>query len=114
MGLSDLDQGLLGRCLAEKPRAWEDFVDRFLGLVMHVIEHSATLRGVRLTPDERDNLCEAAFAAIRHDNHHLLRGYRNESNLSTYLTVMVRRVIVRLLINGGYAIPTRSTGQRVA
>ena len=33
MALSDIDRKLLQRCLAREPRAWEDFVDRFLGLM---------------------------------------------------------------------------------
>ena len=30
MALSEIDRNLLQRCLARKPRAWEDFVDRFM------------------------------------------------------------------------------------
>ena len=50
MGLSDIDRKLLQRCLDRKPGAWEDFVDRFLGLVVHVIHHTAQSRSVRADP----------------------------------------------------------------
>jgi len=44
VALSEIDRNLLQRCLARKPRAWEDFVDRFMGLVVHVVNHSAQSR----------------------------------------------------------------------
>ena len=47
MALSDFDRKLLERCLGRKPRAWEDFVDRYTGLVMHVINHSAQARSMK-------------------------------------------------------------------
>ena len=31
VALSEIDRSLLDRCLNRKPRAWEDFVDRFMG-----------------------------------------------------------------------------------
>src|ERR1700742_977680 len=56
MALSDIDRNLLQRCLARKPRAWEDFVDRFMGLVVHVVNHSAQSRSLRLTSQDREDL----------------------------------------------------------
>ncbi len=61
MGLSEIDRNLLERCLQGKPRAWEDFVDRFLGLVVHVVNHTAQARNVRLRPEDRDDLCANIF-----------------------------------------------------
>ena len=53
MVLSEIDRNLLDRCLARKPRSWEDFVDRFLGLVVHVINHTSQSRSLRLTPTQQ-------------------------------------------------------------
>ncbi len=61
VALSEIDRNLLERCLQRKPRAWEDFVDRFLGLVVHVIDHTARARSIRLTPADRDDLCTRFF-----------------------------------------------------
>ena len=102
MTTTDLDQDLLDRCLAGGSQAWEDFVDRFLGLVLHVIDHTAAVRAGQLTPNQRDTLCEEVFAAIHHNDFRLLRAYQRRSNLATYLTVTVRRIVVRQMINGGY------------
>jgi RNA polymerase sigma-70 factor, ECF subfamily len=80
------------------PKGWEDFVDRFLGLVIHVVNHSATSRGLSLTPDLRDDLVSDVFACILHDDMRVLRRFAGNSSLATYLTVIARRVIVRRLV----------------
>ena len=99
MSVSDLDRELLTRCLDRKNRAWEDFVDRFLGLVLHVIDHTASRRDVRLSLEERNTLCENVFAALGHDNYRLLRNFRGKSSLTSYLSIVVRRIVVRMLLN---------------
>ena len=64
MALSEIDRNLLQRCLDRKPRAWEDFVDRFLGLVVHVVNHTSQVRGIELTKEDRDDLCAEVFLGI--------------------------------------------------
>lgn len=98
MALSDIDRSLLDRCLARAPRAWEDFVDRFMGLVVHVINHSAQCRSIRLSPQDREDLCAEVFLAIVRDDFAALRQFRGQSSLATYLTVIARRVVVRELL----------------
>lgn len=95
VALSEIDRNLLERCLARKPRAWEDFVDRFMGLVVHVINHTAQARGVRPTPEDRDDLCAEVFLEIIKDDFSLLRHFRGQSSLATYLTVVARRIVIR-------------------
>ena len=56
MVLSDIDRRLLERCLAREPRSWEDFVDRFLGLILHVVNHTSESRGYRLSDEDREDL----------------------------------------------------------
>ena len=64
MALSEIDRNLLERCLQRKPRAWEDFADRFMGLVVHVVNHTARARSIRLSAADRDDLCAEVFLAI--------------------------------------------------
>ena len=99
MALSEIDRQLLDRCLAHKPRAWEDFVDRFMGLVVHVANHSAQARSVRLGPEDREDLCASVFLAVIKDDFAVLRHFRGQSSLATYLTVVARRVIVREMLH---------------
>lgn len=95
MALSEIDRNLLNRCLTRKPRAWEDFVDRFMGLVVHVANHTARARSIRLSAADREDLCAEVFYTIIKDDFAVLRNFRGKSSLATYLTVVARRVIVR-------------------
>ena len=99
MALSEIDRNLLQRCLERKPRAWEDFVDRFMGLIIHVINHTAQSRSVRLRPEDREDLCAEVFLTIVKNDLALLRRFRGESSLATYLTVVARRVVVRAMLD---------------
>lgn len=98
MALSDIDRSLLDRCLARKPRAWEDFVDRFTGLVIHVVNHTARCRSIMLSTADREDLTAEVLLAIIRDEFAVLRRFRGKSSLATYLTVIARRVVVRKLI----------------
>jgi RNA polymerase sigma-70 factor (ECF subfamily) len=84
--------------LARKPRAWEDFVDRFLGLVIHVVGHTAQSRSIRLSPQDAEDLAAEVFLAFISNDYAVLRRFRGESSLATYLTVVARRVVVRELL----------------
>ncbi|MDA7978926.1 MAG: sigma-70 family RNA polymerase sigma factor [Pirellulales bacterium] len=99
MALSEIDRSLLERCLARKPRSWEDFVDRFLGLVIHTINHSARARSVRISKEDREDLAAQVFLEIIKGDFQVLRAFRQQSSLATYLTVIARRVVVRELVN---------------
>jgi len=96
--LSVIDRDLLDHCLAKKPRAWEDFVDRFMGLVVHVVNHCAQARSIRLSEQDRDDLCSDVFLALVKDDYAILRNFRRESSLATYLTVIARRIVVKKLL----------------
>jgi len=110
VALSEIDRNLLDRCLEDKPRAWEDFVDRFMGLVIHVINHSARARGIRLTPEDRDDLCSEVFLNLIKDDFAILRHFRRKSSLATYLTVVARRIVVRSLMRHRERQPVADTG----
>ncbi len=98
LSLSEVDRQLLQRCLDEAPRAWEDFVDRFLGLVTHVANHVALTRGESIDAATRDDLVADVFLAIVADDFAVLHRFRRNCSLATYLTVISRRVIVRRLV----------------
>src|SRR5260370_38107910 len=90
VALSEIDRNLLARCLARKPRAWEDFVDRFMGLVMHVVDHSAQSRNMRLTQADREDLAAEVFLAIVAEDMAGLRRFPGETRLATHLTLWNR------------------------
>lgn len=98
MALSEIDRDLLERCLIRTPRSWEQFVDRFLGLVVHVIQHTAQTRSIRLADHDVEDLAAEVFLTLVQDNFAVLRRFRGESSLATYLTVIGRRIVVRELM----------------
>lgn len=98
MALSDTDRLLLNQCLEHAPESWERFVDRFLGLVLHVINHTSQSRSIQLATHDVEDLASEVFVTVLADDYALLRRFRGESSLSTYLTVVARRVVVRELL----------------
>jgi RNA polymerase sigma-70 factor (ECF subfamily) len=95
VALTEIDRNLLKRCVAEEPGAWRDFVDRFIGLFVHVINHAAHARSVTSKPQDVDDLCAEVFLALVADDYKILRRFRGKSSLATYLTVIARRIVVR-------------------
>lgn len=98
VALSEYDRDLLKRCIAGEPHAWEDFVDRFLGLVIHVIDHTTSTRSIAVDNEDKEDLAAEVFLTIVSDDYAVLRRFRGQSSLATYLTVVSRRVVVRDLL----------------
>ena len=98
MAFSNIDRTLLERCLERKPGAWNDFVDRFMGLVVHVINHTATIRSIRVSQQDRDDLAAEVFLGIIKNDFAVLRHFRGQSSLATYLAVVARRIVVREIL----------------
>ena len=95
MSLTEIDRNLLSRCLERESGAWKDFVDRFIGLFIHVINHTAHARSVKVSSDDVDDLCAEVFVTILADDMAVLRRFRGKCSLATYLTVVARRIVVR-------------------
>jgi RNA polymerase sigma-70 factor (ECF subfamily) len=101
MVLSDLDRDLLHRCLAKSEGAWEAFIDRYLALITHVV--SVTLKSkYSETPDQvRDDMVSEILLALVDDDFAILRRFRGQSSLGTYLVVVARRIAARRLAKLG-------------
>lgn len=97
MALTSVDRDLLKRCLAHQSGAWNDFVDRYLGLIYHVIHHTAHLRSVPLRPEDVEDLAAETLLQIVANDYAVLRQFRGQSSLATYLTVIARRICVHEL-----------------
>lgn len=98
MALTDIDRRLLKQCLARMPGGWKDFVDRFIGLFVHVIRHTAHTRSIRITNDDVDDLCSEVFLKLLEHDFAILRRFREQCSLATYLTVVSRRIVVKEMI----------------
>ncbi len=76
-----------------------------MGLVVHVINHTAQCRSTNLTAADREDLAAEVFLTIVENDMAVLRHFRGKSSLATYLTVIARRVVVRKLVEGHSAVP---------
>jgi RNA polymerase sigma-70 factor (ECF subfamily) len=97
VALTNLDRDLLKRCLAKQPGAWNDFVDRYLGLIYHVVQHTAHLRSAPIKPEDTEDLAAEVLLQLVANDYAVLRQFRGNSSLSTYLTVIARRISVHEL-----------------
>jgi RNA polymerase sigma-70 factor (ECF subfamily) len=93
-----VDRDLLRRCLNREPGSWNDFVDRFLSLIYHVIGYTAHLRSVRVGPEDVEDIAAEVLLKIVASDFKVLREFRRESSLATYLTVVARRICIQELI----------------
>jgi RNA polymerase sigma-70 factor (ECF subfamily) len=97
VSLTPLDRDLLQRCLAKIPGSWNDFVDRYLSLVYHVIHYTAHLRSARLSPEDVEDIAAEVLLQIVADDYKVLRQFKGDASLATYLTVIARRICIHEL-----------------
>ena len=102
MALTELDRHLVKRCLEHDPGAWNDLVDRFLGLIYHVVHHTAHARSVPLTAEDVEDVCAEVLLQIVTNDYAVLRRFRGRASLATYLTVIARRICVRELVRRNF------------
>lgn len=97
MALTDIDKGLLKRCLAKEPGSWNDFVDRYLSLIYHAVHYTAHLRSARLMPEDVEDIAAEVLVQIVSNDYRVLREFKGTASLATYLTVIARRICVHEL-----------------
>ena len=98
MPLSDIDRKLIDRCLGKEQGAWNDFVDRYLGLIYHVIHHVAHARSRTVSQADMEDIASEILLRIVDDDYDILRRYKGTSSLPTYLTVIARRICVKQMV----------------
>ena len=96
--LTNVDRTLLQRCLQHQRGAWNDFVDRYLGLIYHVVHFTAHQRSVPLQPEDVEDVAAEVLLQIVANNYQVLQQFRGQSSLATYLTVIARRICVQDLV----------------
>jgi RNA polymerase sigma-70 factor, ECF subfamily len=97
VALTPVDRALLQRCLQHQPGSWNDFVDRYLGLIYHVIHYTSYLRSMPLSPEDVEDVGAEVLLQLVADDYKVLRQFRGQSSLATYLTVIARRICVHEL-----------------
>jgi RNA polymerase sigma-70 factor (ECF subfamily) len=107
-----VDRTLIQRCLTHQAGAWNDFVDRYLGLIYHVIHQTAHLRSVPLGPEDTEDVAAEILLQMVANDYAVLRQFRGQSSLATYLTVIARRICVHELSRNNVAGPDGANRQR--
>jgi RNA polymerase sigma-70 factor (ECF subfamily) len=97
MARTAADQVLLDRCLKQEAGAWKAFVDRFLGLIFHVVERTSQLVGMPLRAADLEDVAAEILLQVIKNDFAVLRRFRGQSSLATYLTVIARRVCLHEL-----------------
>ena len=98
MPLSEIDRKLIDRCLGREPGAWNEFVDRYVGLIYHVIQHVAHARSRVVSQADMEDIAAEILLRIVDEDHEILRRYKGISSLPTYLTVIARRTCVKEMV----------------
>jgi len=98
VALTAVDRALVQRCLNHQPGAWNDFVDRYLGLIYHVVHHTAHVRSVPLQPEDIEDVAAEILLQIVANDYAALRQFRGQASLATYLTVIARRSCIHELV----------------
>jgi RNA polymerase sigma-70 factor (ECF subfamily) len=96
--LRDIDRHLIDRCLRKEPGAWNDFVDRYMGLIYHVIQHVAYARSRLLSAEDVEDIAAEILLKIVDSDYAVLKKFKGISSLPTYLTVIARRICVKELV----------------
>ena len=102
MPLTEKDRKLINDLLSGEENAWETFVDRYCGLVMQVIRHTAHAHSLRLSKEDEDDLCADVLTSLLNRNMATLRAFRGRSSFATFLAIVVRRITLRKLTQRRY------------
>ncbi|QDV24270.1 RNA polymerase sigma factor [Aureliella helgolandensis] len=97
MVLSDLDRSLISECLNQTEGAWEEFIERYIHLITHVVNSSAKLRCTELSEQARDDVVAEVLLSFVDNDYAVLRRFQGNSSLGTYLVVVARRIATRKL-----------------
>ena len=88
------ERSLVERVTSGEAGAWDDLVDRFIGLVYHTMEHTAQAQKAQLEGREREDLCAEVFGGLLAHNLDVLRQFAWQSNFETWLAVHARRHVL--------------------
>ena len=94
---ADDDRHLVDRCIARAPGAWRIFVDRFAPTVRALANRYLKLNGQFPDSAELDDIIQDVFKALIRRDYHLLKNYDPTYSFKTYLGVITRTEVHRLL-----------------
>jgi RNA polymerase sigma-70 factor (ECF subfamily) len=91
------DLELVERCIAGEPGAWRQFVDRFVPTVRALARRYLRLHGQIPDSSELDDVTQDVFLAVTRREFRLLKNYDPTYTFKTYLGVITRTEVHRIL-----------------
>jgi len=91
------DLELIGRCVASRPHAWGEFVDRFGPSILALARRYLRLHGRFPDQAELEDVVQEVFLALTRKNFKLLRNYDPTFTVKTYLGIITRTQVHRIL-----------------
>lgn len=91
------EQQLISELVQGNPPSWAEFVSRYQRLVAHVVRHTARQCHFELENSELEDVSAEVFASLIVNDFGSLRQFRGQCRLSTWLTVIARRVCLNQL-----------------
>jgi RNA polymerase sigma-70 factor (ECF subfamily) len=82
------DRALVAECVADAPGAWARLVDRCGGAVAGAVRR---VLGGQAAEADVDDCCAAVMHALLADDRRLLRSYRGDAAITTWLYIVARR-----------------------
>ncbi len=96
-GLRHEDYRLAQRLVTGEAQAWRDFVLRFQRLVLARVLAAGREIGQPLAQSDAEDLCADVFSRLVASDFAVLRRFEGRSTLSTWLSVVTRRIVIRKL-----------------
>jgi RNA polymerase sigma-70 factor (ECF subfamily) len=90
---------MVRRLVAGDAAAWRSFVDRFQRLVVARVAATARELHLPLRPSDADDLAADVFLQLVANDYSTLRDFQGRSSLSTWISVITRRLALRRLLN---------------
>ena len=94
---NEIDLELIGRCIASRPQAWAEFVDRFGPTILALARRYLRLHGAAPDQAALEDVVQEVFLALTRKDFKLLRNYDPTYTVKTYLGVITRTEVHRSL-----------------
>jgi RNA polymerase sigma-70 factor, ECF subfamily len=107
------DYELVQQLVRGDAAAWRTLVLRFERLVLARVLATARELNRPTTQDDAEDLCAEVFSRLIADNYAALKRFEGRSTLSTWLSVITRRVVARRLVSACKE-PSRPGGDQPA
>ena len=92
--LSPQDGKLLEQCIAGDKKGWDNFVDRFSGLIHHYVRLTLSQGGRREDPEEVRDVAHTVFLSLLEHDRRRLRRFAGQCSLATWVRLIAVRTAI--------------------